>query len=347
MAAAFALLVAAVAAAEPAEEKPDRPPRPVKQSAPVFPYNMRLAGLVGEVVVEFIVDIKGHVAEAHVVRSNNPGFERAAIDAVLKWEFEPGMKNGRAVNTRIQLPVVFSLDGGGKDLWSIPPPKSEAKLPPEFMWDVAPKPVATTFPVYPYDQLLAGHPGAATIFVVIDPAGRVSGTKVLEASEPAFADAAVAALDAWKFKPATQKGQPCFAAFRMVYAFDPEGGRKGLPLPAGARDVLAELRRKEPRVAEFSQLDQPPRHISRRPPTYPSALREQGVNGSAVVEFLIDEQGDAQLPHVVSATAPEFGFAAAQAVAGWRFERPLKGGKAVIARVRVPIEFRLREGGGK
>jgi len=45
----------------------------------------------------------------------------------------------------------------------------------------------------------------------------------------------------------------------------------------------------------------------------------------------------------VSATAPEFGYAAAQAVATWRYEPPLLDGKPVIARVQIPVSFTVHD----
>jgi len=33
----------------------------------------------------------------------------AAVEAVSKWRFEAGVKNGRPVNTRMEMPIVFTL----------------------------------------------------------------------------------------------------------------------------------------------------------------------------------------------------------------------------------------------
>jgi protein TonB len=43
------------------------------------------------------------------VKSTNPEFEMAALQAVNKWKFRPGRKGGRAVPTRMQLPISFNL----------------------------------------------------------------------------------------------------------------------------------------------------------------------------------------------------------------------------------------------
>jgi protein TonB len=88
----------------------DNKPEARVRIKPVYPFEMRRSGLKGEVVVGFIVDSTGEVRDPYVVRSSNPGFEEAAIQAVLKWKFKPGKKGGVAVNTRVAQPLSFSLN---------------------------------------------------------------------------------------------------------------------------------------------------------------------------------------------------------------------------------------------
>lgn len=78
---------------------------------PVYPFEMRRSGIKGEVVVEFIVDTQGNVRDATVISSTHPGFEQAALDAVVKWKFKPGQKGGVAVNTRARQKFPFNLEG--------------------------------------------------------------------------------------------------------------------------------------------------------------------------------------------------------------------------------------------
>jgi len=88
----------------------DQVPQPRYQAQPNYPFEMRRAGITGEVVVGFIVDTQGKAVEVYAVRSTQREFEAAAIQAVSKWTFRPGRKGGRAVNTRMQVPIVFSLN---------------------------------------------------------------------------------------------------------------------------------------------------------------------------------------------------------------------------------------------
>lgn len=80
------------------------------QARPQYPFEMRRAGISGEVVVDFIVDTNGDVQNAYAIRSSQREFEAAAVQAVSKWKFKPGRKGGRDVPTHMQVPIVFTLN---------------------------------------------------------------------------------------------------------------------------------------------------------------------------------------------------------------------------------------------
>lgn len=80
------------------------------QARPQYPFEMRRAGIAGEVVVDFIVDTNGDVQNAYAIRSSQREFEAAAVQAVSKWKFKPGRKGGRDVPTHMQVPIVFTLN---------------------------------------------------------------------------------------------------------------------------------------------------------------------------------------------------------------------------------------------
>ena len=90
--------------------KLDKTPIPIYQARPDYPYSLRQDGITGEALVEFIVDPSGNVRNAVSVKSDRPEFGESACAAVGKWKFKPGWKNGHAVYTRMQAPIVFQLD---------------------------------------------------------------------------------------------------------------------------------------------------------------------------------------------------------------------------------------------
>lgn len=86
-------------------------PSPRTQMPPQYPFEMRNAGIEGEVAVEFIVDMNGNVRNPFVVRSTHREFEDAALQAISKWRFRPGRKDGRIVNAgRVQQLFTFRIN---------------------------------------------------------------------------------------------------------------------------------------------------------------------------------------------------------------------------------------------
>jgi len=90
--------------------KLDQQPVARFQARPQYPFEMRRAGISGEVLVDFIVDTNGDVRNAFSAHSSQREFEASAVQAVSKWKFKPGRKNGHAVYTHMQVPIVFTLN---------------------------------------------------------------------------------------------------------------------------------------------------------------------------------------------------------------------------------------------
>ncbi len=85
--------------------------KPTIQSdaSPVYPEAAIDAGVEGSVVVTVVIDKNGNVSEAEIFRSV-PELDAAALDAARRKKFSPGMIGGTAVNTRMNIPIEFSLD---------------------------------------------------------------------------------------------------------------------------------------------------------------------------------------------------------------------------------------------
>ena len=66
-------------------------------------------GLEGKVIVEAIVDEKGNVIEAKVVKSLGFGLDEEALQAVQLTKFSPGLQRGKPVRVRINIPIKFVL----------------------------------------------------------------------------------------------------------------------------------------------------------------------------------------------------------------------------------------------
>lgn len=313
------------------------PPKPIKMGAPIYPAALAQSGLRGKVAVTMVINDQGRVQDAVVLESNNPGFNEAAIEAVLKWRFEPARIDGRRVNTRVNQLIEFELEGPpGRDAFAVTKARKQGPANEASVSDVLPKPRGTAIPVYPFDLLREKVSGSAKVSVLINESGRVERVLVEEATHPEFGFALRAALETFVFDPALKQGKPVSSAVTMTQKFQFDVAGAILPETVMA---LADREKKSPgSILTPRELDAPPRAVSQLAPTFPRQLAEL-VSGNALVEFLIDEFGRACLPRVIEATQLEFGYAATQAVSAWRFEVPLTKGKPAVVRVRVPVEF--------
>lgn len=86
---------------------------PIVKVAPVYPRRALSRGIEGYVIVEFTVTKQGSVRDPIVIEANPEGiFERAAMDAALKFKYKPRVINGEATEVSgIQNRISFEIDG--------------------------------------------------------------------------------------------------------------------------------------------------------------------------------------------------------------------------------------------
>jgi TonB family protein len=320
----------------------DAAPVAIHQEPPEYPFSMRLDGKRGEVLLEFTVMEDGSVSNPQVVKSSHPDFEAPAVEALLKWRFRPGTKDGHPVSTRMRVPIIFGLtqmpDGSnGYEVWNVPS-SAPRSFPPELQYDEPPKPLVISAPVYPFDLLVAKVKGKASVSFLVDPTGRTQMVKVISASQPEFGAAAMAMAEAWTFEPARKGGKPSWAILRKDEDFSRSS--EEFPLNESAERLLKALKKQPcPIVKDAHLLDAIPTGRFLPSPVVPPALEKSGKGANAEVEFVIDHAGHAQLPRIISASDTDFGWAAATAVARWQFTIPTRGGKPVDLIARIPLAY--------
>jgi TonB family protein len=96
------------------------PPQLLEKITPSYPENARLSGLDGRVVLRAVIDTEGNVRNVSVLRSDDPVFDQAAIDAVERWKYAPALQDGRPVAVNFTVVVQFKLDGGKEKSQQIP-----------------------------------------------------------------------------------------------------------------------------------------------------------------------------------------------------------------------------------
>ncbi|MCA8943088.1 MAG: energy transducer TonB [Planctomycetes bacterium] len=79
---------------------------------PRYPYPAWRHRQQGTVFVDLDLDVAGSVREARIAASSGwPLLDRAALDALREWQFEPALHDGRPHPTTVRQPVVFRIDG--------------------------------------------------------------------------------------------------------------------------------------------------------------------------------------------------------------------------------------------
>ena len=84
-------------------------PELMSRVEPEYSDEARKAKFQGTVVLFVIVDAKGFARDVKVIRPLGLCLDQKAIDAVLKWKFKPGMKDGKPVPVEAQIEVNFRL----------------------------------------------------------------------------------------------------------------------------------------------------------------------------------------------------------------------------------------------
>lgn len=155
-----------------------------------------------------------------------------------------------------------------------------------------------------------------------------------------FSIVSLAALSACASKPDPLPQGPQGKAVKMVSSL------VQVDLGNGTRGIVE---RRDVDLDDFNHsfnksirgLDSPPKIIAVSPPAYPAALKKEGVEGFARLEFVVDEKGAVVYTKVIKASRSEFGFAAVRSVLTWRYEPMKRNGVPTKMKFSEVFNFRL------
>lgn len=134
-----------------------------------------------------------------------------------------------------------------------------------------------------------------------------------------------------------QAGSPTGSDFGMAEGMEGgvEGGQVG-GVPGGVLGGVVGGTGDGP-VMDY---DQPPRPIKITRPQYPQEAFVKKVEGTVVVEILIDASGRVVRARVIQ-SIPLLDAAALQTVYQWIFSPAIKGGRSVATVAHAPVQFRI------
>jgi periplasmic protein TonB len=84
-------------------------PVPVKQAHPKYTAEAREKRVQGLVELEAVVLEDGTVGDVRVTKSLEESLDGAAVDAMKRWIFKPGQRDGKAVRVLIDVEMTFTL----------------------------------------------------------------------------------------------------------------------------------------------------------------------------------------------------------------------------------------------
>lgn len=86
-------------------------PQPLSTPAPRYPPEALRMGAGGTVRITVTVAADGSVERQELgLSSGNRHLDRAALEAVRRWRFQPAIRNGQPVAAEVSVPIVFNPD---------------------------------------------------------------------------------------------------------------------------------------------------------------------------------------------------------------------------------------------
>jgi TonB family protein len=172
---------------------------------------------VGQVRLVINVDATGKLIDLLMLDYTDTRYADAAMDAVKQWEYKPAMYKGSPVGTRTTLYFNFEtrgqvvsmtcLDMYDAYMRNLNGNRAVMCVVPGKQLDAQPKPTVVVSPMAIPTDLAAGASGVWVDFY-IDETGRPRMAAVDVKEKDAMAQAAIAAIEQWRFTVPTSKGRP-------------------------------------------------------------------------------------------------------------------------------------------
>jgi TonB family protein len=165
-------------------------PQPRSRLRPDYPDEMRKSPELGYVIINAFVDSTGKRLSVNPLGTHIP-LQRAVEASIPDWNLKPAMRDGKPVNARIWVPVIFN-------------PRSAAAKGS----DATPRLLAIAPILVASRPTPAGLPPVVRMKLSLDATGAIVHAAPEEASlKPATLDAINAGLKNWRFAPARKDGQ--------------------------------------------------------------------------------------------------------------------------------------------
>lgn len=175
----------------------------------------------GRAVLLAHVDANGRVQRVEIESANPAGSltQAAAIDLLKDKVYSPQLVNGKAVSSRIRIPLNY---------WRENPEPRKQVVASEASAAV----VDTPAPRYPADALKKRIGGFVMLHLLVSADGKVKDVRVVSASpKGTFEDVSVEAAKRWTLQPPQEEGgKPVEGWVQVPITFDPNRSKDGTPV---------------------------------------------------------------------------------------------------------------------
>ena len=186
----------------------------------------------GRVIIQFVVKKDGSISNPTVARSVDPLLDKEAlrvINAMPKWK--PGMHEGKAVNVKYTIPVMFKLSGDNTDSKSASNQR-EAQVDENGVYMVCDQ--MPMYPggmqelmkylqkniKYPHEAKENGIHGRVIVLFIVEKNGSIKDTKVVRGIDPSLDNEALRVINAMpKWEPGKHKGETVSVKYTVPVAF--------------------------------------------------------------------------------------------------------------------------------
>jgi len=188
-----------------------KPPKLIKRVNPVYPTEARREKVERVVILGARIDEEGYVQSVMVYKSKTPLLNKAAIDAIKQWRYEPLYIDEKAVPAVFTITVRFALNGDAPG----EPEEGVVRLSNT----EAPKLIKRVNPIYPEEAKKAGIQGVVLLETKIDKQGQVSRVVILKSESSVLNKAAVDAVKQWVYEPYFLDGKATPVLFPVTVRF--------------------------------------------------------------------------------------------------------------------------------
>jgi TonB family protein len=196
-----------------------------------FPASLMLTTITsGEARVMINIDSDGKLADLMVISYSHPAFAEEAVSLLKHWRYSPAAIDGNPVGVRLELKIDFVASGRVISLTALEAVNSfTQRMLPTAMSKKVCTPGELDHPIEVLQAVNPSHPGKAghasqssgstLVDFYVDERGQMRMPVVMESTNETYAQAAVSALNQWKFSSPTKQGKPVAVRVQQKFVF--------------------------------------------------------------------------------------------------------------------------------